>query len=152
MASSSVKPSFRPIKPSSLCSLDSSPALTGALIFPLTTQQYDQRHAYYFIGCDPGTHVKASPQKCRFSGYTWSLYEPGPWLPGSAFQSRTWEICRLYECGQPVVLPICAAQASDVLHNFFPFLFVASLWFHEHFNLLLTDNYWYLFRLKPIIG
>lgn len=31
---------------------DYSPALKGALIFPLTTQQYDQRHAYYFIDCD----------------------------------------------------------------------------------------------------
>lgn len=31
---------------------DFSPALKGALIFPLTTQQYDQRHAYYFIDCD----------------------------------------------------------------------------------------------------
>ena len=32
--------------------LTSAPALKGALIFPLTTQQYDQRHAYYFIDCD----------------------------------------------------------------------------------------------------
>jgi len=31
---------------------DFSPALKGALIFPLTTQQYDQRHAYYCIDCD----------------------------------------------------------------------------------------------------
>lgn len=31
---------------------DFSLALKGALIFPLTTQQYDQRHAYYFIDCD----------------------------------------------------------------------------------------------------
>lgn len=31
---------------------DFSLALKGALIFPLTTQRYDQRHAYYFIDCD----------------------------------------------------------------------------------------------------
>lgn len=31
---------------------DFSLALKGALIFPLTTQRYDQRQAYYFIGCD----------------------------------------------------------------------------------------------------
>lgn len=36
-----------------------SPALKQALIFPLTTQEYDQRHAYYFIGCDLRAHVKA---------------------------------------------------------------------------------------------
>ncbi len=38
---------------------DFSLALKGALIFPLTTQQYDQRHAYYFIDCDLRAHVKA---------------------------------------------------------------------------------------------
>lgn len=72
---------------------DFSLALKGALIFPLTTQRYDQRQAYYFIGCDLWEHVT---QKCGFSGYMWSLNKPAPaWLalhfkPGHQF-------IRLYE-------------------------------------------------------
>lgn len=38
---------------------DFSLALKGALILSLTTHRYDQRHAYYFIGCDLQEHVKA---------------------------------------------------------------------------------------------
>lgn len=51
----SVRTSNTPSTPSH----EFSPTLKGALIFLLTTWQYGQRHAYYFMGCDLYAHVKA---------------------------------------------------------------------------------------------
>lgn len=128
---------------------DFSLALKGALIFPLTTQRYDQRQAYYFIGCDLWEHVT---QKCGFSGYMWSLNKPAPaWLalhfkPGHQF-IRLYEFETAGGYSSTCTCPWCWHQADWYRYIYIYLVecpqFLISYAFHEdlnHFSLFLHQK------------